>query len=202
MRCPEENWKGGSARMLGTTHGVLPCVDTTGESEVGPNSIIKLSEVVRDTKIAAESDSTLLETQVLSIGCVAMVKAQGAADIRPAKQIEVVDEMGLIDCNIVNGLDERSSFLLEENSAIDGLGESSGASLGDSMVCVESPCKPKTRRWKKIVRPVKKYPSPIQKILTLRQNFRRGSKSPSHGAIGRTKRRLSPISQEDNGGKK
>ncbi|KAL5776134.1 hypothetical protein ACOSP7_009060 [Xanthoceras sorbifolium] len=119
--------------MLGTTHGVLPCVDTTGESEVGPNSIIKLSEVVRDTKIAAESDSTLLETQVLSIGCVAMVKAQGAADVRPAKQIEVVDDMGLIDCNIVNGLDERSSFLLGENSAIDGLGESSGASLGDSM---------------------------------------------------------------------
>ncbi|KAL5865051.1 hypothetical protein ACOSQ3_002565 [Xanthoceras sorbifolium] len=102
-----------------------------------------------------------------------MVEAQVAADIRPAKQIEVVDEMGLIDCNIINGLDERSSFLLGENSVIDGLGESSRAFLGDSMVCVKSPSKPKTRRWKKIVRPVKKYPSPIQKMLTLRQNSRR-----------------------------
>ncbi|KAL5784775.1 hypothetical protein ACOSQ2_007167 [Xanthoceras sorbifolium] len=131
-----------------------------------------------------------------------MAEAQVAADIGLAKKIEVVDEMGLIDCNIVNGLDERSSFLLGENNAIDGLGESSGASLGDSMVCVKSPSKPKTRRWKKIVRLVKNYPSPIKKMLTLRQNSRRGRKSPSHGSFGRTKQRLSPMSQEDNGGKR
>ncbi|KAL5797738.1 hypothetical protein ACOSQ2_002558 [Xanthoceras sorbifolium] len=180
---------------------VLLHVDTTGESEVGPNSVIRMSEVVHGTKVVAESDSTLVETWFLSISCMAMAKAQVAADIEPAKQIEVVDEMGLIDCNIVNGLDERSSFLLGENSAIDALGESSGASLGDNMVCVKSPSKPKTRRWKKIARPVKKYLSPIKKMLTLRQNSRIGSKSPSHGSFGRTKRRLSPMSQEDNGGK-
>ncbi|KAL5793945.1 hypothetical protein ACOSP7_002539 [Xanthoceras sorbifolium] len=167
MRCPKENRKGGSKNVQ-----ILPRMDITGESKVGSNSVIRISEVVHGAKVVTESDS-LWWKPGFCLGYVTMVEAQVAADIRPAKQIEVVDEMGLIDCNIINGLDERSSFLLGENSVIDGLGESSRAFLGDSMVCVKSPSKPKTRRWKKIVRPVKKYPSPIQKMLTLRQNSRR-----------------------------
>ncbi|KAL5844720.1 hypothetical protein ACOSQ3_010782 [Xanthoceras sorbifolium] len=67
---------------------------------------------------------------------------------------------------------------------------------------VESPNRPKLRRWKKVAWIAHKPPSPGQKIGVLCQSSRRGTKSPSQISPEKSKRRLSPKSLEDSGGKR
>ncbi|KAH7576720.1 hypothetical protein JRO89_XS01G0135700 [Xanthoceras sorbifolium] len=94
------------------------------------------------------------EYEVMSICSVSKADVHNVSNDGPTKKIELGEDLGQTGCNHANGL-----------------GENFGDNLGDSLGCVESPSRPKVRRWKS-------------------------------GPACKTKRRLSPKSLEDNGGKR
>ncbi|KAL5750384.1 hypothetical protein ACOSP7_024987 [Xanthoceras sorbifolium] len=161
---------------------------------VGLNSVRLVLETTRGKDLSVGTGTDVVEPQAISICSLFGVEFSNVVD-RPVKldkviigpgQLPDMDEvMGQIECSHEVGLSETSSVI-----------------IGDSMGCVESPNRPKLRRWKKVARIIHKPPSPGQKTGVLRQFSRRGSKSPSQISPGKSKQRFSPKSVEDSGGKR